>query len=359
MTRRAQRAGAALLAAALHAACTSGDREPEVVFKVPVSAREVGTGTVEDRVTATGSLRAPQTATLRSDTAGQLRIARDAAGRRLAEGDHVRAGQVIAEVTGEEVRIAARTEATSQRYEAALADYRSKQRLHDEGLLSALEFRQYETALAEARLELDRSRLTERRSSLVTPLSGVILHMARDEQGMPPADGQLVPAGFEVARIAPLGGLVADVDLVGPDIARVREGLAARVRHQAWQGQDFAGRVARLAPAVDPATRTLRAEIAVSDERGELRPGMFVEVTIVTERREDVLVIPRQALAERGGRKVVFVIEGDKVDRRDVTPGLGDDDIVEIRQGLKAGERIVVRGLETLTDETGVQVTGP
>jgi RND family efflux transporter MFP subunit len=356
MTRRTRIASAALAAAAC-AACSPADREQQVEFKVPVSVREVGTGAVEDRVTATGSLRALQTAVLRTDTGGQLRIARGPGGQRLAEGDRVAAGQTIAEVTGEEVRIAARTEATSQRYAAALRDYESKKRLHDDGLLSALEFRQYETALAEARLEHDRSRLTEQRSSLVTPIAGVILRMARDEQGMPPADGQLVPAGYEVARVAPLGGLIADVDLVGPDIARARQGLPARVRHQAWHGQDFAGRVARLAPAVDPATRTLRAEISVANESGELRPGMFVDVTIVTERREDVLVIPREALAERGGRKVVFVLEGQQVSRRDVVPGLGDDEIVEIRQGLKAGERIVVRGLETLTDGTRVQVT--
>ena len=85
---------------------------------------------------------------------------------------------------------------------------------------------------------------------------------------------------------------------------------------------------------------------------------MFVEVTMIAERREDVPVIPREALAERGGKKVVFVLKGQRVSRRDVVAGLGDDDIVEIRQGLEAGERIVVRGLETLTDGTRVQVSG-
>ena len=105
-------------------------------------------------------------------------------------------------------------------------------------------------------------------------------------------------------------------------------------------------------------TRTLRADVTVGNRSGRLRPGMFVEVTIIADRREGVPVIPREALADRGGRKVVFVVEGQKVKQTNVVTGLGDDEIVEIRQGLEPGDRIVVRGLETLTDDTPVQVTG-
>jgi Cu(I)/Ag(I) efflux system membrane fusion protein len=89
-----------------------------------------------------------------------------------------------------------------------------------------------------------------------------------------------------------------------------------------------------------------------------LRPGMFVEVTLIAERREDVLVIRRQAVTDRGGRRVVFVLNGQRVVQRDVRLGLGDDDYVEVREGVAAGERIVIRGLETLTNDMLVRVTG-
>jgi RND family efflux transporter MFP subunit len=346
------------VAAASIVACTPPPSDQEIEFRVPVFVREVGTDTVEDRIVATGSLRATETVALRADTAGALMIARDAAGRRLTEGSRVKAGQTIAEITGEEVRIAARTEATTQRYESALRDWESKQKLYEDGLLSEQEFRQVTTTLADARLELQQSRLTEHRSKLVTPISGVILHLGRDEQGQPLADGQLVTQGYEVAQVAPTGNLIAEVDLVGPDVARVREGLTCRIRHHAWEEESFDGRVLRLAPTLDPVTRTLRAEVSVNNRESRLRPGMFVEVTMIAERREDVPVIPREALAERGGRKVVFVLRGQKVNRREVVAGLGDDEIVEIRSGVEAGERIVVRGLETLTDGTRVQVSG-
>jgi len=225
-------------------------------------------------------------------------------------------------------------------------------------LLSEQEFRQVEATLADAKIAWERSRFTEARSRLVTPIAGVILHLARDEQGLPMADGQLVNQGFAVAQIAATANLIADVDIVGPDVSRVREGLPARVRHHAWEESRFEGKVVRLAPTLDTLTRTLRAEVAVANPEGLLRPGMFVEVTMIAERRDDVPVVPREAVAERGGRKVVFVVKGQKVERREVALGLGDDEIVEVREGLEVGERIVVRGLETLTDGTRVRVSG-
>jgi len=342
----------------LLAGCSGEPPDQKIEFRVPVFVREVETGTVEDRVVATGTLRAPETVELRTDTGGTLNIALNDSGRRLAEGDRVLAGQTIAEITGEEVRLAARTEATLQRYESAQRDHESKKRLFDEGLLSEEVFRAVEDTLADAKIEWERSRLTEARSKLITPISGVILRLARDESNLPLADGQLVVQGFAVAQIAPTGDLVADVDLVGPDVARVRRGMESRVRHHAWDDQTFTGRVLRLAPSLDPVTRTLRAEVAVNNDDKRLRPGMFVEVTMVAERREEVPVAPRDSIAERGGRKVVFVVKGQRVSRREVVTGLGDDEIVEIRQGLEPGERIVVRGLETLTDGTRVRVSG-
>jgi RND family efflux transporter MFP subunit len=160
-----------------------------------------------------------------------------------------------------------------------------------------------------------------------------------------------------VAQIAPLDPLIADVDLIGEDIASVRVGLEARARYHAWGDEMFKGKVLRLAPTVDQKTRALRAEVEIQNSEQRLRPGMFVEVTLIGERRENVPVVPRGAVTERGGRRVVFVLASQRVAMREVTIGLGDDEVLEVRRGLEAGERVVVRGLETLTDQMLVRVT--
>jgi multidrug efflux system membrane fusion protein len=330
----------------------------EVEFRVPVTVEDVVVGDVEERFVLTGTLRATEVVSLAVEAAGILEIARTPSGRRLAEGDRVTAGQTVAEITGEDVRLAARTAATRQRYEAARKDLEATRSLFEQGLSTEIDLRAAETTLEEARLEYDRSRLSERRNRLTSPVAGVILRLARDAQGQPMANGQLVAPGLVIAQVASIGVLVAEVDVVGADVARVHEGMPARVRHYAWDERQFGGRVVRLAPVIDTATRALRAEVEVDNPERLLRPGMFVEVTVIGEARAAVPVIPREAVTERAGKRVVFVLRGQRVARRGVTLGLGDDEIVEVRQGLEPGERIVTRGLETLTDGTRVRVTG-
>ncbi len=345
------------LALLAYVGCATEVPQEKVEFRVPVSVREVGTGVVEDRIESSGTLRALNTVTLRAATGGALQVSNGPNGRRLAEGDAVEAWQEIAKIVGEEVRLAARADASRQRYEIAQRDFETKKRLLTQGLIADLEFRRAESELAEARLEWDRSRFTEERSRLITPISGVILRLARDERNQPLADGQLVVQNFEVAQIAPTDRLVADIHLVGPDVSRVRVAQKVRIRHHAWEDKSFSGRVKRLAPALDPITRTLRAEVEIDNTKNSLRPGMFVEATIIAQHREGVPVVPREAVTERGGQMVVFVLNGQRVHRREVVLGFGDDDVIEVREGLDVGERIVIKGLEILADGTRVRVT--
>lgn len=343
--------------AGLAAGCGGPAKPPAVEFRVPVKVVEVSTGPVEDRIVATGAVRANELATLTVETTGLLKISAPG-GRRLGEGDRVRAGEVVATVTGEDVEVAARTEATRRRFDQARRDLESRQSLFREGLITELELKAAQTALAEAENELARSRLTEERSRLLSPIDGVILKLARDAQGLPLPDGQRVTSGTVVAQVGPIDALIADIDLVGPDIARVTPGLPVRLRQNAWEGVDFTGRVKRLAPSLDPQTRAVRVEVDVDNPEGLLRPGMFVEATVIALRREKVLLVPREAVTERNGRKVAFVLDGQRVVRRELVPGLGDDQVVEVKEGLKEGERVVVQGLETLTDGTSVRVLG-
>jgi RND family efflux transporter MFP subunit len=339
-------------------ACGGGGTTAPVEFRVPVTVEEVVAGDVEDRIVATGTLRAEEVVNLSVEYRGALQVARSATGRRLGEGDGVSAGQEVARITGEDVRVAARTAANRQRFLSAKADLENARRLHEEGLNTTTELRSAETAFEEARLEYDRSRLAEVRNTLTTPIDGVILTLARDAEGRPLADGQLVAPGTVIAQVAPTDFLIADVDILGPDIARVSRGQVARVTHHAWPNRPFEGKVVRLAPTVDAVTRALRVEVEVANDAGRLRPGMFAEVELLIEQRNGVPVVPRDAVTERAGKRVVFVLRGQRVAEREVELGLGDDRVVELRSGVELGDRVVVQGLETLADDVRVRVTG-
>jgi len=340
--------------------CSRENPVDEIDFLVPVTVTDVGTTDVEDRITATGTLRASKIANLEVETGGILEFLTNESGRPYKEGDRVKAGDVIARITGEDVRLAARTEANYQRLLKAKDEYETTKKLNEEGFKSKSELLTIQASLEDARLEYERSLNSENRNLLSTPIDGVILRLARDRdnQNQPLAVGQFVNPGFEVARIAPTGDLIADVDLVGQDVAKVKEGLQARILHYAWGNEVFPGRVVHLDPVIDPVTRALRAEIEVDNSQEKLRPGMFVEVIIIKEQRKGVPYVPRESVTDRGGKWVVFVLKGQRVAMKEVVLGLGDDSIVEIREGLSVGERVVTRGLETLTDQTRVRVTG-
>ena len=357
MTPRPWRWSAPVLVG-LAAACAPPPGNVQVEFRIPVEAAEVENGTVEDLVLATGTVRAREIVTLNIETPGRLQVGRDADGLRLAEGSAVRSGQVVARVTGEDARLHAGLESSRRSLEAAEAQLRRRRDLFEEKLASEEELHDMEERVAIARLTYERSVLNAAKAELATPIDGTILRLARNDNGAPMADGQLVNVGFALAQIAPLDELIADIDLIGPELARVRPGLGARIRHYAFEDAGLRGEVVRLSPTMDPVKHTFRAEVLVGNEAMLLRPGMFVEVAVVVERRADVRVVPREAVAKRGGKNVVFLLDGQRVSRRDVALGLGDDEQVQILDGLAIGDRIVVRGLETLTDGARIRVIG-
>lgn len=347
------------LALLVAAGCGSSAETADVEFRIPVEVAEATTDTVEDRIVTTGTLRTQENVVLSVETPGFLMLGRDARGARLVEGSTVVEGQLVAEITGEDARLAAGLEATRRHLENAEQEMNRRKILFERGLIPEEEYRRTEVTYEDALLAFEQSQRTTDKTRITTPLAGVVLELARDEDtGFPVADGQMVTPGFEVARIAPLDRLIADIDLVGPELARVRPGQQVQIRHYAFDDLSIRGTVLRLSPSMDAETHTFRAEVEVDNPQGLLRPGMFIEAAIIAERRTDVAVVPRDAVTDRGGRAVVFVLDGQRVVRRDVSLGLGDDDQVEVRDGIQAGERLVVRGLETLTDGTRVRVVG-
>jgi membrane fusion protein (multidrug efflux system) len=330
--------------------CSQEPSTEKIEFLVPVTVSKVGKMDVEERINATGTLRTSKVARLEVETGGILEFLNNKDGRRYREGDSVKAGDVIARITGDDVRLAARKDATLQRFETAKDEYESTKKLYDDGFKSRAELLKMQSSLEDARIDYEKSLNAEKRSQLATPIDGIILRLARDRdnQNQPLAVGQYVNPGFEVARIAPTDTLIADVDLVAQDVARVAEGLPARVKHYAWKDEEFEGKVVRLDPLIDPATRALKAEVEVINHGGKLRPGMFVEVTIIKEQRKDVPCIPREAVINRGGKWVVFVLSGQRVNKKEVLLGLGDDNIVEIRSGSLRVKGLSQGGLKHL-----------
>lgn len=351
------RLGTASLIAVCLIGCGGEPPDVQVEFRIPVETEAVTNDDVERIVAATGTLRPRSLATLNNEVPGVLYISRNSDGERLVEGDTVSVGQSIAEITGEDARLHAGIEARRVALENEKNELDRRRNLFEQGLIAETDLRQQEVAHESALLEYERSRLNASKGELASPIEGVILTLARNADQLPVADGQLVEPGFRVAEIAPLNPLIADVDLVGPELSQVEVGMQVRVRHFAYEDPN-PGRVLRIAPKLDPTTHTFRIEVEVDNSNDHFRPGMFVEVNIIAAKRSEVPVVPREAVTRRGNANVVFVVSGQRANRRDVRLGLSDDEKYEVIDGIKAGDQVVVRGLETLTDGTRIRVIG-
>lgn len=339
--------------------CAGPQAEFDLELDFPVEIDEVELGDVEKTVVTTGTLRPEVVADINNEVPGHIYIAKDADGKRLVEGSRVQAGDVICEITGEDARLHSGIESAKRNLDNAETELNRRKNLFEQRLISeqllADQEAQYESAL----LQYERSMLNADKRTKTTPIGGVILTLARNQaDNSPVADGQLVSPGFHIARIAPVDTLIADIELIGPELARVKVGQTARVRHYAFEDKTFSGTITRLSPTMNASNHTFTVEVEIDNSERNLRPNMLVEVAIITEQRIQVPVVPRASVADRAGQDVVFSLDGQRARANYVTLGLGDDERVEIVDGLEMTERIIVRGLETLVNGAQVRVVG-
>ncbi|MDD5657962.1 MAG: efflux RND transporter periplasmic adaptor subunit [Elusimicrobia bacterium] len=160
-----------------------------------------------------------------------------------------------------------------------------------------------------------------------------------------------------IALVVDQSEVIVRADVPERYAGRVALGQAARVRVDAYPGREFSGRIWRVSPVVDPATRSSVIEARLDNVSGRLRSGMFGELTLVTGRHARVASVPKEALSEEGGA-AVFVVKDGRASRRRVKVGLRGDAYVEILEGVQPGEQAVVFGLYGLRDGSPVEILG-
>lgn len=211
--------------------------------------------------------------------------------------------------------------------------------------------------VARARVQEARTALED--TQLRSPLTGVVLKRAI-EVGVLAAPGTIA---FSVAETRSVRVVFGVPDTLLPS---VRLGAPQAVITQAFPGQEFEGRISRIAPSADPKSRVFAVEVSIPNEDQRLKPGMVAALSLRgggTRQAEPELLIPLSAIVrstKNPSAFAVFVLEeqdGKPVARlRDVTLGEYLGNVIPVKQGLKAGERIVVTGASLLSDGEPVEV---
>jgi len=178
----------------------------------------------------------------------------------------------------------------------------------------------------------------EARRSLTfrSPVSGIVTEKKA-------VQGMRFMAGEALYHVADLSSVWVLADVFEQDIGLVKPGARARVKIDAYPDKAFTGTITYVYPTLDAQTRTVPVRIELANPGGLLKPAMFAQVELPVGSQRRVLAVPDSAVIDSGARQIVLVRRGEGLfESREVTLGMRGNGYVEVSEGIRAGEEVVV-----------------
>jgi RND family efflux transporter MFP subunit len=321
----------------------------------PTDVATVTTTTIEDGVALTGDLNPIETVDVRARLEGDL------VGVYVREGEQVGAGQVLARFEASEQesgRKSAEADRIAAQSDLANAEWTLEQnaQLLKAGAIAQQVYKNSQQAVATARA---RVAAAEARLNATG-------NQARDTRVVAPSSGivskRMVEPGEHLAKGAAMFTIVRNGTLELAAAVPARQSTALRtgqVVHFVADGRRLDGRVARVNPTIDPATRAVTVYVQVPNPGGTIRGGTFATGRVVSRTLNNVLGVPTSALRQSpdNGRPFVYRVDGKTINVAPIQIGAVDErlGIAQVTDGLQAGERVIVGNVGTLG--RGMQVT--
>jgi membrane fusion protein (multidrug efflux system) len=316
------------------AGAASGGALPTRVITAPVRERQLNIG-----LEAIGTAGANEAVSITAKTTNIITAIH------FTDGQRVRAGHVLVELDRgtAEADLAAATAA----FEESRSQWNRSRELLATQALSKAQYEQLEATMKsnEARVAAAQSRLND--TYIRAPFTG---HVGLRRVSV----GALINPGTLITTLDDTSTIKVDFSVPEAQVGALRAGQTIVARTNAYPGRQFSGRVISVDSRVDAATRSVIVRAAVPNADLALKPGMFLTVALTQDQRP-ALVIPEEALVPEQARQFVFVVRGDVVEKREVTLGRREPGFVEITDGLRAGDRVVVEGTIKLRDGAAVQ----
>jgi membrane fusion protein (multidrug efflux system) len=339
----------ALLCLTVVAACDNGSantdgsskkHDKEETLPVPVEVLTPFRGDVFAMYSGTASLETEEEAVIVAKVGGEVMELR------VEEGDRVKAGDVLARLDGDRLRLEMqRAQANLKKLEQ---EYDRNVELHEKGLVSAGAFEGIKYELDSLKAAYNLARLEYSYTDIRSPIDGVITERFIKV-------GNTISANDEAFQVSDMDPLLSYLFVPEKEFRRLKPGQLARMTVDAIPGEIFESSILRISPVVDPETGTFKVTLAVTDPSERLKPGMFGRFQIVFDQRENVLLVPRMAVLEDEGQKSVFIVEDGLARRRSIQTGYSMGENIEVIEGLSGDETVISLGQTGLKD--GAEVT--
>ncbi len=306
---------------------------------VAVEAMKVAVASLPQSITAVGSLRSDESVTLRPEVAGRISTIGFGEGQRVTKGALlVRLDPAINEAEVQQAR--ANLKLAQSKFDRAVD-------LSKSNFISGQAKDEAENNLKVAEAALQLAAAKRDKMDIRAPFSGII--------GLRQVSiGDYVKEGADLVNLESIDPLKVDFRVPELYLKQVKVGQTLQVALDALPGKTYQGSVFAINPLVDAAGRSIVIRAVVKNADTALRPGMFARVRLITDQRQDSLVVPEQALVPQGTEQYVFKVVDGKAQRVKVDIGQRRDAKVEVVQGLAADDVVVIAGQQKLRD--GAQV---
>ena len=319
----------------------------------------VSNGVLQSGPTVSGALMAEREAVVRAQVGGSvLQTYAD-------QGQAVRNGQTLARIEGgglQDVYLSARAGVTSATNNADIArrELQRAQKLLAAGAIAERDIEQArraswaaDAALADARARLATAAKQVGNTNITAPLSGIVSEKAASA-------GDVVQPGTHLFTVVDPSSMRLEGSVPADQLSQVKIGAPVTFTVNGYPGRTFAGRVTRVNPTADPATRQVRIVISIPNKEGRLVGGLFANGRLASESRSGMLV-PANAVDARSNIPAVFRVKAGKVERVPVQLGLRDEatERIEIASGVQVGDTLLLGAAQGLTPGTIVKVSSP
>jgi RND family efflux transporter MFP subunit len=336
-----------------------------------VGTASVRVGQVREEILLTGALKPKEQVDITSKITGRVEKIY------IHVGDFVKRGQPIADLEDSELQQQVRRATAAQKVvEATLAQRRAElanaradleraKQLVESGLLARQDYEAKQTSfrvfqaqiqLTEAQgeqavAELNELKIRLEQMRILSPMDGQIAERFVDA-------GAVISPATPIARVVNLSTMITRANVPEREVSKLRIGNRALVRVDAFGERVFEGKVTRIGPVLDAATRSALVEVEIPNQDIGLRAEMFARVTLDLAAQRPALLVPRQALVYRGQQPGVYVLQEGRPTFREADPGVLQGEEIEIAADLRPGMTVITRGATLVSDGVPVKVVG-
>lgn len=195
-------------------------------------------------------------------------------------------------------------------------------------------------------------------SEVISPVEGIIGWVFLDEGAEVSPASTSPQMGTPIFRVVNMDQVKVVINVIEKDLPKIKMGQTAEISSDAYPDKTFSGKVSLISPVVDRLTRSAGVEITLSNPGHLLKPGMYAQVSITTEKTREALLVNSYSILEKVDQKAVFVVRDQRAYLKSVETGDFGSDLIEIKAGLTPGETLVVSGHNRLSHGDSVRIVG-